>query len=107
MRVRAQAQIWWGGVAILVKDGRSRGVITMQDVPDGMESEPTLNLEWEEAQILMDDLWNSGVRPTEGAGSAGAMLATQNHLKDIRLIAGAALGKLGIEAQLPPKLGTP
>lgn len=36
------------------------------------------------AQVLMDDLWNCGIRPTEGAGTAGAMAATQEHLKDLR-----------------------
>ena len=38
------------------------------------------------AQALMDDLWTAGVRPTEGAGSAGAMAATQRHLDDLRKI---------------------
>jgi hypothetical protein len=35
----------------------------------------------ENAQVLMDDLWRCGIRPTEGAGSAGAMNAVQEHLK--------------------------
>lgn len=38
-------------------------------------------------QVLIDDLWNIGVRPTEGTGSAGAMTATQEHLKDMQKIA--------------------
>ena len=38
------------------------------------------------AQVLMDDLWNIGVRPTEGTGSAGAMTATQSHLEDMRKV---------------------
>lgn len=40
----------------------------------------------EQAQVLMDDLWTCGIRPTEGKGSAGAMAATEKHLKDMRAI---------------------
>jgi hypothetical protein len=49
-----------------------------------------------EAQVLMDDLWRCGIRPTEGAGSAGAMAATQKHLEDMTQIAKGALRKVGI-----------
>lgn len=38
-------------------------------------------------QVLMDDLWNCGIRPTEGKGSAGQLDAVQNHLNDMRRIA--------------------
>jgi len=37
-----------------------------------------------EAQALMDRLWSAGLRPTEGAGSAGALAAVQHHLEDMR-----------------------
>lgn len=33
------------------------------------------------AQLLMDDLWRCGIRPSEGAGSAGHAAATERHLK--------------------------
>lgn len=38
------------------------------------------------AQVLMDDLWNCGIRPTDGAGTAGSMRATEKHLEDMRAI---------------------
>lgn len=38
----------------------------------------------EERQDLMDALWSIGTRPTEGAGSAGALAATVKHLEDMR-----------------------
>ena len=44
------------------------------------------------AQVLMDDLWNCGIRPTEGAGTAGAMGAVQGHLNDMRAIVSKKLG---------------
>ena len=46
--------------------------------------DPTFRLSYQEAQVLMDDLWASGLRPTEGNGSAGALAATNNHLQDMR-----------------------
>lgn len=36
------------------------------------------------AQKLMDDLWDCGLRPSEGSGSAGQLAATQRHLEDMR-----------------------
>jgi hypothetical protein len=53
---------------------------------DSFAAEPTLSLKPETAQQLMDELWNCGLRPTEGTGSAGAMAATQAHLQDMRTL---------------------
>lgn len=44
----------------------------------------TVQLRQEEAQALMDTLWDCGLRPTDGAGTAGAMAATQAHVKDLQ-----------------------
>ena len=43
------------------------------------------------AQVLMDDLWGCGIRPTEGAGTAGSMAAAQKHLADMRAIVSKSL----------------
>lgn len=43
-----------------------------------------LTLHHDRAQALMDQLWYCGLRPTEGIGSAGALAATQAHLKDLQ-----------------------
>lgn len=48
---------------------------------------PVLTISKREAQVLIDDLWNAGLRPTEGSGSAGSLAATQRHLEDMRTIA--------------------
>ena len=40
----------------------------------------------EAAQTLMDSLWNCGIRPTEGSGSAGSLAATQAHLATVKEI---------------------
>lgn len=47
-----------------------------------------------EAQILIDDLWSAGLRPSEGSGSAGSLKATQGHLADMKTI---LFHKLGIK----------
>ena len=43
-------------------------------------SQPTFHLKHEQAQRLMDELWNCGLRPSEGTGSAGALAAVEKHL---------------------------
>lgn len=49
--------------------------------------EPTVRLKQDEAQALMDALWQCGIRPTEGMGSAGALTATQEHNRTLREMA--------------------
>lgn len=46
--------------------------------------EPFMEVTTTEAQTLMDTLWECGLRPSEGTGSAGALAATQRHLEDMR-----------------------
>ena len=57
----------------------------------GTEPEPWTQLDMESAQRLMDELWNVGLRPSEGTGSAGSLAATQRHLNDIRAIVSKTL----------------
>jgi len=53
---------------------------------------PTFSLQPEDAQKLMDELWNCGIRPTEGSGSAGAFAAVQDHRDDLRKLLFHTLG---------------
>lgn len=55
-------------------------------VSDGRPISPAIRMEKEAAQRLMDSLWDCGLRPSEGTGSAGAMAATQRHLEDMRTL---------------------
>ena len=41
-------------------------------------------LDREEAQQLMDELWNAGIRPAGATGSIGQLSAVQYHLEDMR-----------------------
>lgn len=45
---------------------------------------PTFRLEQETAQAFMDALWDCGIRPAQGTGSAGSLAATERHLEDMR-----------------------
>ena len=60
----------------------------------GCWTPPSLSLSEDQAQFLMDQLWNCGLRPTEGKGSAGALAAVERHLEDMRTI---AFHKLGVQ----------
>lgn len=49
-------------------------------------NQPTFSINQNEAQALIDELWQCGLRPSEGTGSAGALAATQKHLDDMRTL---------------------
>ena len=51
------------------------------------EPQPVMYMNETEAQVLIDSLWDCGLRPSEGSGSAGALMAVQEHLVDMRKIA--------------------
>lgn len=61
--------------------------VQMEGQEEGAYSEPAMVLTVNAAQRLMDELWRAGLRPTEGTGSAGALAATERHLKDMQRIA--------------------
>lgn len=64
---------------------RYRGEIQWIPLTDEYQQyPPSLRLEQEQVQALMDRLWDCGVRPTEVAGSAGSLAATKYHLEDMR-----------------------
>lgn len=56
--------------------------VTQDD--EGRRMEPTMSMSAGDAQLLMDELWRIGLRPTEGTGSAGSLAATERHLQDMR-----------------------
>jgi len=53
---------------------------------DGFASAP-MTLTKESVQRMMDQLWECGVRPSNGAGNVGELAAVKEHLKDMRDIA--------------------
>lgn len=52
---------------------------------------PMLRLDPDQAQLLADELWRIGFRPTQGKQSEGRGEAIDQHLQDMRQIAFAKL----------------
>jgi hypothetical protein len=100
--IRASSEPWSYDVVLRIgRRGEDGQLYAMQPpvvsaVKPGEHIQPTLTLPREDAQLLMDELWNAGLRPSEGTGSAGAMAATERHLKDMTTIAMGALKKAGV-----------
>jgi hypothetical protein len=93
--VRLDASFYRRGldVYILDNDGEAQAVsIGMEKTTPMQGLRPVLTLDKSAGQVLMDDLWKAGLRPTEGAGSAGSLAATQAHLGDMRKIVAVKLG---------------
>jgi len=57
------------------------------ELPAGAPADSTFNLDGQEAQELIDALWNCGLRPTQGKSSIGRLEAVERHLADMRTIA--------------------
>lgn len=75
-------------IAILIRDnGYVVEKLHFGDQPkEGEIIRPTFIIDETQAQVLMDNLWDCGLRPSEGSGSAGALMAAQLHLEDMRRI---------------------
>jgi hypothetical protein len=82
---------------VLHENGQPRTVckpLEFVEHPPGAPVNPTFRLYRDEAQELMDMLWNCGLRPTQGKSSVGQAEAVQRHLAGLRAI---AFSKLEIE----------
>ena len=66
--------------------------LNFEPVDEMADPLPTTYLNPTEAQVLMDSLWDAGLRPTAGQGSAGAFSAVEHHLEDMRRISFKQLG---------------
>lgn len=85
VRVKTATEPWTNEVAVLVRTSNAVATnITFTAVEPGNHIDPTFRLDAEAAQELMDSLYANGFRPSEAAGSAGALAATQRHLDDMR-----------------------
>lgn len=87
LQVRAQSADYRRCISFLLMTEKGFAepiVITASETYENVNPPPTFELSIASAQLLMDDLWQAGIRPSEGTGSAGALLATQKHLEDMR-----------------------
>ena len=91
MKIFTRRELWNDGISVYMAIERHNDkrldvadplTFTLQE--PGAVAAPAFRLALEDAQRLMDELWGCGLRPSEGAGSAGAMKAVQEHLSDLR-----------------------
>lgn len=85
-------QVFGDSIAVRItantKDGFAVPVAEMafrirEKSEEGTTVPPLFSMTFDSAQQLMDELWNLGIKPGEGTGSAGALAATQRHLEDL------------------------
>jgi len=100
VEIMARRDDWSDGVSIYMRQrtvGHGTVIaapVKMVETPDqSLMIDPMLRIGIQQAQQLMDELWQCGLRPTEGTGSAGSLKATENHLADMKRIAFTLLGK--------------
>lgn len=76
-------------------NGKSASIEPVQitEIPDGQQWEPFLNLEYEEAQTLLESLWEAGVRSSQITSTLGEINATKHHLKDMQRLVFKETGK--------------
>ena len=92
-QMMARREDWQDGISLhLREETQGMGLVVaqpleMKQCEKGAYCEPFLRLRIHEAQQLIDELWQCGLRPSEGTGSAGSLKATENHLQDMRKIA--------------------
>lgn len=100
--ISARLEMWSKGINLNFGHRNPSGTLSVAkplvfvEQQEGEHIEPCLQLEIKEAQKLMDELWNCGLRPSEGTGSAGSLAATERHLKDMRAITKGLLRKDGV-----------
>lgn len=99
-RVHAENRFYSDAIAIHLYERLSQDEVslltrlefTTQKASEFVEPQEALILPREVAQQLVDALWQCGLRPSEGSGSAGALKATETHLKDMQEISRRLLG---------------
>jgi hypothetical protein len=75
-------------------------------VTEGEAMPPTFVLHQEQAQALFNQLWNMGLRPNDGGGSAVHVQAMKEHIADLRKVAFGHLDARPDMSQGTLKLGS-
>lgn len=84
-------------LVILSRSSQETAIVTkyeFETFPEGqlINSSSMLSLSKETVQLLMDDLWRAGIRPTEQINTESKVGALENHLNDMRAIVKKNLG---------------
>lgn len=95
IEIFAQSAIWmFDDIEFLLRCGNAiaRPLVFEKQEQDVAMTESCFRLGRREAQKLMDQLWNCGIRPSDGTGNQGQLQATEKHLSDMKKIAFDQLG---------------
>ncbi len=73
-------------ISLVSPEGQHFDVTGLEITPHcpGAALQKVISIGAEAAQRLADGLYSGGIRPTDARGSAGAMAATQAHIKDLQ-----------------------
>lgn len=103
MKWLAQSTIYRDSVDLVLVDdfgNRERAVaqpvefIMERHEPARVIEAPTLSLQHDSAQSLLQALWDAGLRPNDGRGSDAEVNALKAHLKYAEGVTGALLGRM-------------
>lgn len=105
MEFRANRDFAWDGIALWLivsqSDGKRRVVESLQSAvkehQEGDYIEPSMRLNANEAQSLMEALWGAGLRPAEARYPADHVNALRDHLADMRRLVFDVSPKRGSE----------
>lgn len=93
MRARAEPEYIRDAIKVYLferlADGRVALITNVEFTtfkPDEAPPPGAIELPRKTAQELMDSLWECGLRPSEGSGSAGALRAVERHRDDLKEI---------------------
>ncbi len=95
MAIYLQRDMWVDGISFFMyydTPVRSMTVtavtgFTTAEIDEAHTIPKAFTLQGTDAQRMMDELWNCGLRPSEGSGSAGQLAAVERHLEDMRALA--------------------
>jgi len=91
-KVHVEKRFYADGIAIHIFERLPSGEVsllsglqfTTHKEAEIVEPQEAIIMPVEVAQELIDNLWQCGLRPSEGSGSAGSLKATESHLKDLQ-----------------------
>ena len=85
MQFYATNNVFADSIALYMRNGKLRATkVEFEEMEPGVVREPVMNLQPEEAQELMDQLYSCGIRPSKERGSAGQLDSVKYHLEDMR-----------------------
>jgi hypothetical protein len=61
--------------------------VVFVQMEEGVQTAPSLTLDHEAAQDLMNRLWQMGIRPRDGEGTMAHVGAMKEHIADLRKVA--------------------